>query len=85
MLRGLEFNKPLLNGYSGYFPRHHRKFRRKLRDPTAADIGYLRRHNTRYVLLDRERATESAQVLFARQQGLQLLFETEKVAIYELR
>ena len=82
MLRGLEFEKPLLNGFSGYFPGHHREFRRRLRKPTAADIDYLRARGARYLLVDLDRASPGLRGLLRRKGDLELLFETGEVGVY---
>ena len=82
MLQGLEFEKPLLNGYSGYFPDHHREFRLRLRKPTSADIDYLRDRGARYLLLDLERASPALRGLLRRKGALELLFETGEVRVY---
>ena len=82
MLRGLEFDKPLLNGFSGYFPDHHREFRRRLRKPTSADIEYLQGRGARYLLLDLGRASPGLRGLLRRKGSLELLFETGEVGVY---
>ena len=82
MLQGLEFEKPLLNGYSGYFPDHHREFRRRLRKPTAADIDYLQSRGTRYLLVDFDRASPGLRGLLRRMGTVELLFETGEVGVY---
>ena len=82
MLQGLEFEKPLLNGFSGYFPDHHREFRRRLRKPTAADIDYLQSRGTRYLLVDLDRASPALRGLLRRKGTLELQFETGEVRVY---
>ncbi len=82
MLQGLEFEKPLLNGFSGYFPDHHREFRRRLRKPTSADIDDLQARGARYLLLDVERASPALRGLLRRKGTLELLFETGEVRVY---
>ena len=85
MLQGLEFEKPLLNGYSGYFPSENREFRNKLRHPTITDINYLRERKTRYVLLDRNRASKATHAMLAQDEIVKLLFETESISVYEFQ
>ena len=82
MLQGLEFEKPLLNGYSGYFPSENREFRNKLRHPKITDIDYLRERKTKYVLLDRNRASKATHAMLAQDEIVKLLFETESISVY---
>ena len=83
MLQALVYDKPLLNGYSGYFPDSHRAFRTRLRRPAPADIDYLKWRGVRYLLVDLERAPTALTALLAGRDGLRLVFETEEVQVYE--
>ena len=83
MLQALVYEKPLLNGYSGYFPDSHREYRTRLRRPNAADIEYLRGRGTRYILLDLERAPSALTRLLAGRDDLRLVFESDQVRVYE--
>ena len=85
MLQGLEFEKPLLNGYSGYFPSENREFRNKFRHPKITDIDYLRERKTQYVLLDRNRASKATHAMLAQDEIVKLLFETESISVYEFQ
>lgn len=83
MLQALSFEKPLLNGYSGYFPASHREFRTRLRRLDPAGIAYLEARGTRYIILNVKRAPPGMTSWLGGRRELRLLFETAEVQVYE--
>jgi hypothetical protein len=56
MLQALEFDKPLANGYSGFFPPTYERLRRALQDfPGADSLNLLEEYGITYVVIDRAR------------------------------
>ena len=52
MLRGLQFRRPLANGYSGFFPPRYRQLRSKVQDfPSGASLTALRHAGVRYLVV----------------------------------
>jgi len=55
MLQSLEHRKPLLQGYSGFFPPPYERFRDAMRAfPDEASLAYLRSNGVGYIVMAAE-------------------------------
>lgn len=53
MLQGLEHGKPLINGYSGLFPKGYKKLRERMKAGLSrTNLRHLRKRGTRYIVVD---------------------------------
>ncbi len=86
MLLGLDHGKPLVNGYSGFFPDSYDRLAAAAQAfPASTALDALRLAGVRWVVVDRPWFTPDRRRSIADTQPLVLRFTGDAKLIYELR
>lgn len=86
MLAALDTGHPLVNGYSGFFPRDHADRRERLAGfPDSASLDALASWDVGYAVVDRAWFAEGERAAAARRAGLVVVEEDESAVLVALR
>jgi hypothetical protein len=82
MLQALEFDKPLANGYSGFFPRPYERLRRAMQSfPNERSLALLREAGVTYLVVSQDGLSDDR---WGQLRGYRMLFIDAAVSIYRL-
>jgi len=86
MLQSLEHGKPMVEGYSGFFPKRMSRLRNKLADfPDDKSIKYLQLLGVRYVVIEKQWLDFYKEQDLARYSDLDPVFAGVNKTVYQLR
>ena len=85
MLYAVNWDLPMINGYSGFFPKETIKLRLAIRRLAhTGNLAPLRNVGVRYLFVDKKRATATAMNQLQKHKGLKAHAESDNFIILEL-